>query len=81
MATPPSPDTVDSSPSIVEGAIHHTTNDPNVAIAMRLGTGKNYYRPSKPTSLATAVASLVLVPTLVTRLRPAPSVTNHAVPA
>eukprot|EP00978_Attheya_sp_CCMP212_P021448 scaffold62632_cov62-Attheya_sp.AAC.2 len=35
--------------------------------------------PSKPTSLATAVASLV--PTLATRLRPAPSVTNHAVPA
>eukprot|EP00978_Attheya_sp_CCMP212_P028838 scaffold100641_cov49-Attheya_sp.AAC.1 len=58
MATPPSADTVDSTPSIVKCALHHTTHDPNVAVATRLGTGRNYYRPSKPTSLATAVASL-----------------------
>eukprot|EP00978_Attheya_sp_CCMP212_P032623 scaffold128317_cov53-Attheya_sp.AAC.1 len=69
MSTPPSADTVDTVPSITKGALTHITHDPNVA-----------YRPSKPTTLATAVASLV--PTLVvTRLRPAPSVTNHAVPA
>eukprot|EP00978_Attheya_sp_CCMP212_P007221 scaffold16758_cov57-Attheya_sp.AAC.4 len=30
MATPPSADTVDSAPSIVKGALHHTTHDPNV---------------------------------------------------
>eukprot|EP00978_Attheya_sp_CCMP212_P046164 scaffold377233_cov59-Attheya_sp.AAC.1 len=69
MATPPSADTVDTVPSIVKDALHHTTHDPNVAVAS----------PSKPTSLVTAVASLV--PTLATCLRPAPSVTNHAVPA
>eukprot|EP00978_Attheya_sp_CCMP212_P031909 scaffold122341_cov40-Attheya_sp.AAC.2 len=78
MATPPSADTVDTVPSIVKGAIHHTTHDPNVAVATRLGTGRYYYRPSKPTSLATVVASLV--PTMATRLRPAPSVTNLSVP-
>eukprot|EP00978_Attheya_sp_CCMP212_P000026 scaffold81_cov32-Attheya_sp.AAC.2 len=68
MSTPPSANTVDTVPSIVKGALTHTTYDPNVA-----------YRPSKPTTLATAVASLV--PTLATRFRPAPSVTHHAVPA
>eukprot|EP00978_Attheya_sp_CCMP212_P030876 scaffold114875_cov31-Attheya_sp.AAC.4 len=78
MSTPPSADTVDTVPSIVKGALHHTTHDPNVVVATQLGTGRNYYRPSKPTSLATAVASLV--PTLVNRLRPVPSVTNLAVP-
>eukprot|EP00978_Attheya_sp_CCMP212_P038835 scaffold196503_cov59-Attheya_sp.AAC.1 len=78
MSTPPSADTVDTVPSIVKGALHHTTHDPNVAVATRLGTGRNYYRLSKPTSLAAAVASLV--PTLATRLRPAPSVTNLVVP-
>eukprot|EP00978_Attheya_sp_CCMP212_P030873 scaffold114875_cov31-Attheya_sp.AAC.1 len=78
MATPPSANMVDSASSIVKGALHNTTHDPNVAVATRLGTGRNYYWPSKPTSLATTVVSLV--PTLATCLRPAPSVTNLAVP-
>eukprot|EP00978_Attheya_sp_CCMP212_P031873 scaffold122050_cov52-Attheya_sp.AAC.5 len=68
MSTPPSAVTVDTVPSIVKGALTHTTHDPNVA-----------YRTSKPTTLATAVASLV--PTLATRFRPTLSVTHHAVPA
>eukprot|EP00978_Attheya_sp_CCMP212_P042932 scaffold271061_cov74-Attheya_sp.AAC.1 len=31
MSTPPSADTVDTVPSIVKGALTHTTHEPNVA--------------------------------------------------
>eukprot|EP00978_Attheya_sp_CCMP212_P006595 scaffold15298_cov49-Attheya_sp.AAC.4 len=68
MSTPPSADTVDTVPSIVKGALTHTTHDPNaadvtthtppdptVAVATPLGTRTNRYRHSKPTSTTAAV--------------------------
>eukprot|EP00978_Attheya_sp_CCMP212_P042058 scaffold250389_cov65-Attheya_sp.AAC.1 len=59
MATPPPSDVIDFSPSIVPCVPTHTAaHDPNVAVHTPLGTVVDqYYRPSKPTTLATAVAS------------------------
>eukprot|EP00978_Attheya_sp_CCMP212_P015357 scaffold39616_cov59-Attheya_sp.AAC.1 len=58
MAPPPPSDTIDFPPSrIVQGTPTHTAHDPNVAVHTLLGTVVDQYMPSKPTTLATAVAS------------------------
>eukprot|EP00978_Attheya_sp_CCMP212_P021384 scaffold62336_cov35-Attheya_sp.AAC.2 len=57
MAPPPPSDVIDFFPSIVPGAPTHTAHDPNVAIHTPLGTVVDQYRPSKPITMATAVAN------------------------
>eukprot|EP00978_Attheya_sp_CCMP212_P028354 scaffold97755_cov61-Attheya_sp.AAC.1 len=57
MSISPPADTVDTVPSIVQGALTHTAHDPNVVVHTPLGTVVDQYRPSKPTTLATLVAS------------------------
>eukprot|EP00978_Attheya_sp_CCMP212_P045979 scaffold368349_cov53-Attheya_sp.AAC.1 len=44
-------DMIDAVPSIVQGMLNKTTQDPNVAVDTPLGTRVNRYRPSKPTSM------------------------------
>eukprot|EP00978_Attheya_sp_CCMP212_P021065 scaffold61103_cov38-Attheya_sp.AAC.3 len=56
MATPPPPDSIDFFPSIVPVAPTHT------AVHTPLGTVVDQYRPSKPTTLGTAVASSIQAP-------------------
>eukprot|EP00978_Attheya_sp_CCMP212_P006718 scaffold15589_cov71-Attheya_sp.AAC.3 len=57
MAPPPPSDTINAVPSIVQGVPTHTTQDPNVAVYMPFGTVADQYRPSKPTTMVTAVAN------------------------
>eukprot|EP00978_Attheya_sp_CCMP212_P006522 scaffold15035_cov59-Attheya_sp.AAC.2 len=63
LNSPPS-DTIDPVHSIVQGAPTHTTHDPHVAVDTPLGSRANHYRPSKPTTMATAVANQQQQPTL-----------------
>eukprot|EP00978_Attheya_sp_CCMP212_P023964 scaffold74594_cov37-Attheya_sp.AAC.4 len=55
--------------SIVQGAPTHTTHDPHVAVDTPLGTR---VKPSKPTTMATAVANQQQQPTLLRDLMPDP---------
>eukprot|EP00978_Attheya_sp_CCMP212_P012986 scaffold32398_cov53-Attheya_sp.AAC.1 len=64
-------------PPGVQDRLAHTPPDPTVAIDWPLEMRVNRYRPSKSTSIMTAVASTSLAPTLATPLRPAPSVMNQ----
>eukprot|EP00978_Attheya_sp_CCMP212_P046901 scaffold418786_cov35-Attheya_sp.AAC.1 len=58
MAPPPPSDTIDAVPLIVQGAPNNTTQDPNVVVdTTPLVTRVNCYRPSKPTTMVTAVVA------------------------
>eukprot|EP00978_Attheya_sp_CCMP212_P030988 scaffold115760_cov65-Attheya_sp.AAC.7 len=81
MATPfrhPSPPTVAAIPPIVQCGPADTPPEPTKALATQLGTRAIQYRPSKPTSLATVVASNL--PTMATPFRHPSPPTIAAIP-
>eukprot|EP00978_Attheya_sp_CCMP212_P002774 scaffold5662_cov57-Attheya_sp.AAC.5 len=70
MSNSPLSEAIDPVHSIVQGAPTHTAHDPNVAVDTPLGTRENYYRPSKHTTMATAVANQQQQPMLLRDLMP-----------